>query len=216
MACGCSGARATSGLFKQLAFVVAIVGALLALRNVGWLGFLAILTLPRALDGLFPRRAASRSPVLAGLAVASVVGTGLALVALAASPSSELAKQYPPPVADAVAGTLREHPEAIVFAGERYADWLLWSVPRAQGHVAFDARFELLSNEQLERLYRWTTENTDSWRAAAAGSSFVLVYRPHDGRKVAALRRSGAHVLLSQSDAALLRLPDGFGSAPAS
>src|SRR5207302_897930 len=83
--------------------------------------------------------------------------------------------RYPAKASDKVAQALERDPQARVFADVRYADWLLWRVPQVRGRVAFDVRFELLSHNQLERLYRWTTESTDRWRSAATGASVVAI-----------------------------------------
>jgi hypothetical protein len=202
-------------LFERLAFVGAVAGAFLAVRNVGWLGLVALLVLPRAVDVMLPRRdPAVGSPVQLGLAVAAAVGTVIAASAAFAAPGHALVDRYPSKAGDVVARALERDPQARVFADVRYADWLLWRVPEARGRVAFDVRFELLSRNQLERIYRWTTESTDRWRSAATGTSIAVVDRAHDTRKTAALVRSGARVLYATHAVAVLALPPGFGRAP--
>ncbi len=198
-------------LFERLAFAGLVPAAFIALRNVGFLGLVALLVLPRLVDGIIPRRKpAGPSPVQLGLAVAAVVGMGTAAVALIGAPGPAFAEKYPPRASETVARALEHDPHARVFADERFADWLLWRIPSARGRVAFDARFELLSKAQLERLYRWAAESTDHWRAAAAGTSIVVVYRPHDRRKAAALIRSGGRVLYSDHEVAVLAVPPSF------
>jgi len=200
-------------LFERLAFAAAVAGAFLALRNVGWLGLVALLVLPRAVDAVLRRRdPAVGSPVQLGLAVAAVVGTVIAASSVLRAPGPALAERYPVKASDTVERALEGDPRARVFADVRYADWLLWRVPQARGRVAFDVRFELLSRNQLERLYRWTTESTDRWRSAAAGTSIAVVDRAHDTRKTAALVRSGARVLYATREVAVLALPPGVRS----
>jgi hypothetical protein len=202
-------------LFERLAFLAVVPGAFLAVRNIGFLGLVALLVLPRLVDGVIPRRKpAGASPVQLGLVVASVVGVGMAAVAAAGVPGRTLAELYPQRATQAVARALERDSKAHVFADERFADWFLFRIPSARGRVAYDARFELLSKPQLERLYRWTTESTDSWRAAAAGNSIVVVYRPHDKRKTAALVRSGGRALYSDREVAVLVVPPTLGRAP--
>jgi hypothetical protein len=200
-------------LFERLAFVAVIPAALVAVRNVGWLGLVALLVLPRVADGILPQRKPSgSSPVQLGLAVAAAVGAGIAVVALIGAPGPAFADKYPPRASDTVARALERDPRARVFADERFADWLLWRIPAARGRVAFDARFELLSEPQLERLYRWAAERTDHWRRAAAGTSIVVVYRSHDPRKTAAIVRSGGRVLYSDRELAVLAVPPAFSA----
>jgi hypothetical protein len=207
---GRAGARVS--LFERLAFVAIVPGAFLALRNIGFLGLVALLVLPLVVDGVIPRRKpAGPSPVRLGLAIATAAGAGIAAVALFGAPGRAFADRYPPVARETVARALERDPKAHVFADEHFADWLLFRIPSARGRVAFDARFELLSKTQLERLYRWAAESTDHWRAAAAGNSIVVVYRPHDKRKTAAIVRSGGRVLYSDREVAVLAVPPTFG-----
>jgi hypothetical protein len=206
---GRAGKRVT--LFERLAFVAVVPGAFVALRNVGWLGLVALLVLPRVVDGILPQRRPTRaSPVQLGLIVAAIVGAGIAGAALLGAPGDTFAEKYPLRASDTIARALERDPKARVFADERFADWLLWRIPAARGRVAFDARFELLSKPQLERLYRWASERTDHWRRAAAGTSIVVVHRPHDTRKTAAIVRSGGRVLYSDKELAVLAVPRTF------
>ena len=59
----------------------------------------------------------------------------------------------------------------------RYADWLLWTRPELAGRIAYDARFELLSNEELDRLYRLENKLTPQWKAAVADHRLVVLPR---------------------------------------
>jgi hypothetical protein len=203
-------------LFERLAFAFAVAGAFLAVRNVGWLGLSALLVLPRVADAMLPRRqSVGASPVRLGLAVASVVGTVIAATAVLGAPGPALAEHYPARASDAVAKALERDPRAHVFADVHFADWLLWRIPEARGRVAFDARFELLSRNRLESLYRWAVESTDRWRSAAVGTSIAVVDRPDDKLKTAALLRSGARVLYADREVAVLALPRAFGRSSA-
>jgi hypothetical protein len=203
---GRAGARVS--LFERLAFVAIVPGAFLALRNIGFLALVALLVLPRVVDGVLPRRKpAGPSPVQLGLAIATFAGAGIAAVALYGAPGRVFAERYPSRASETVARALESDPKAHVFADEHFADWLLFRIPSARGRVAFDARFELLSKVQLQRLSRWASESTDHWRAAAAGNSIVVVYRLNDKRKTAAIVRSGGRVLYSDHQVAVLAVP---------
>lgn len=205
-------ARARVSLFEQAAFVLVTVGAFDASRNVGWLGFVALLVLPRTLDlPSRPRTTTRISPVVLGLVVASLFGISTTVVSAATAPSPKFAQRYPVAASNAVARVLARDPQAKIFSDEHFADWLLWRLPKARGRVAYDARFELLSEAQLQRLYQWAAQATDHWREAAAGDAVAVVYPPHDPGKTAALRRSGARVLYRDAQVAVLALPRGFG-----
>jgi hypothetical protein len=199
-------------LFERLAFVAAVVSALAAVRNVGWLGLAALLVLPRAIDALSaPRKTVGVSPVRLGLVVAALVGAGTAAVAFARAPGPAFADRYPSAAGEVVARALERNPQARVFADARFADWLLFRIPAARGRLAFDVRFELLSGAQIQRLYRWAAQSTDRWRSAAAGTSIVVVYTPHDRLKTPALVRSGGRVLYSRHEIAVVAVPPSFG-----
>jgi hypothetical protein len=57
----------------------------------------------------------------------------------------------------------------------RFADWLLWTRPELAGRIAYDARFELLSRDELERLYRLEHRSTPQWTAALADHRLVVL-----------------------------------------
>jgi hypothetical protein len=59
----------------------------------------------------------------------------------------------------------------------RFADWLLWTRPELAGRIAFDARFELLSNNELDRLYRLQNRLTPQWKSAVADHRLVVLPR---------------------------------------
>ena len=117
----------------------------------------------------------------------------------------------PAGASNAVRRVLARDPHARIFADEHFADWLLWRLPQARGRVVYDARFELLSQQQLERLYQWAAQATDHWREAAVGDAVAVVYPPHDPDKASALQHSGARILYRDAQVAVLALPHDFG-----
>jgi hypothetical protein len=205
-------AAARVSLFERLVFLATAVGALLAVRNVGWLAFVALLVLPRLLDGVLrPRRHLRSSPLGFALVVVAVVGAGAAVAAALGASQQDVDARYRPHVAAVVTRVLRQDPTARVFADVHYADWLLWRVPAARGRVAYDARLELLSHRQLQRLYRWSTESTDAWKRAAAGYSVAVLDVSSGGRQRSELVRAGARVVYADSTVAVLTLPRRLG-----
>jgi hypothetical protein len=77
-----------------------------------------------------------------------------------------------------------------VFASSRFADWLLWSRPNLAGRVAFDARFELLSRAQIQRIAEFQARS-GNWLSTARRYR-VFVLDPSSDRQ---LKRSLLHAL---------------------
>ena len=57
----------------------------------------------------------------------------------------------------------------LVFADDRYADWLLWTEPELRGRIAYDVRFELFRPRQLDLLVAYRNRIGPAWRLATAG-----------------------------------------------
>lgn len=138
--------------YEKLSGAALLVLALLAVRHWPWFSLFAVAFIPRGLrrerDEPQARGVARINIVLAAAAVGLFV---LAAVSTAGRPASWLAESFPPAGARAVASFTREHPDATVYATVRYADWLLWELPWLEGRLAYDARFELLERDELER-----------------------------------------------------------------
>jgi hypothetical protein len=88
-----------------------------------------------------------------------------------------------------------------------YSDWLLLRRPDLRGRIAFDARFELMSKKELQRLLevRWRTEG---WkRVVAPYSLFVLKKGPESALSRALLRQPGARLEYRGHDAIVIFRP---------
>jgi len=176
-------ARGAGSTFEALAFLGTGALAFQAERNMPWFGLTAILVLPGLLDRARvpapPPRGANRI-----LAAAAAFGTVAAIAAVGAKGNSWLLQRYPAAAANtAAAAAGRSHR---VFANESYADWLVWTHPRLSGRIAFDARFELLTDPQLVSLFDFRTGLGD-WRAAAVGYDVLVLSAKDESRAVAAL-----------------------------
>jgi hypothetical protein len=139
--------------FEKLAGLVLVVLALLAVRNWTWLALFAVAFYPKGLDYL---RAEGRRPletplnrVLAALGI--VFAIGVSTITLGRS-QSWFTNAFPDRGARVVAGLAASHPKAQIWATAEWGDWLMWSDPRLQGRVAFDARVELLSAAQVKKM----------------------------------------------------------------
>jgi hypothetical protein len=179
-------ARQKASAYETLAFLATGALAFQAERNMPWFGLTAILVLPALLDHVRtpadePRRA---NRMLAAAALTGVVAT---VVAVGAKNNSWFVQRYPSGPANAAAVAAGRANR--VFANESYADWLVWTHPALSGRIAFDARFELLTDAQLTSLFDFRTGLGD-WRAAAAGYDVLVLSAKDEGRAITALIRS--------------------------
>lgn len=148
---GRSGRRTPA--FDQLALIVLGLGAMLAVRNVSWFGLGLIVLLPRVCAGIFVSRPpARRTRINHLLGAVSLLMILLSILAMVTRPSRWFESGYDLRAARSVAATVAQRPGIRVFADLRYADWLLWHDPQLAGHIAYDIRFELLSQRQLTAL----------------------------------------------------------------
>ncbi len=199
-------------LFEHLALVATLVASFDAIRNIAWFALVALMVAPRALDELWPtgeaplRRRVNLSLSLGALAVC-VGAFGVAT----ARPAGWVGRNYPAQAAvDAVAVAAKHDPALLVFSNERYADWLLWKLPSLRGRVAFDARFELLTSDQLQAISRFRNQSSAHWIASADGYR-LLVLDPRDEEPAvsAVLREPGTKQLYrDRRIAVLLRSSD--------
>jgi hypothetical protein len=179
----------TLSLFEHLALLGTAVAALEAIRNIVWFALVVIMVVPRALDGVWRIAPAPLRPrVNRALSIGALVVIAGGFVAATARPSSWYTRSYPPGALETVAATTARDPSLRVFANERYADWLLWKLPRLSGRVAFDARFELLSPEQLRSVNRFRTR-FDPSLAAADGYGLLVLESGDEKTAIRLLRR---------------------------
>jgi hypothetical protein len=189
-------------LLDQLAFALTAVLAFEAVRNTAWIGLVALAVLPPLVDRL-------RGPVVEParlnriLSVTILVSLVISVAGVAAKPTSWFTSGFP--AAGARATAVAAGPEGNVFASSPFADWLLWSRPALAGRVAFDARFELLSRAQIQRIAEFQARAGNWLSTARAYRVFVL--DPHtDHALEQALRRAlPARVVFSSPQVVVLR-----------
>jgi hypothetical protein len=165
--------------FEWLALLVTGVAGMAAVRNAGWFAMTAVMTLPR----VFPLAPAPRRQGGSGflIALAPVAVFAALFINAAARTNSWLDSEYPPGIVQTVERITSRDPAARVFADVRFADWLLWRDPSLAGRVAYDARYELLTAAQIDRIRRFNKRQGDGWESAAAGYRLVLVDEDEDG-----------------------------------
>jgi putative flippase GtrA len=197
-------------LFERLAVLATIVGGFLAIRNITWFALAWLVLVPVALEAARPAPAPTRRPgrPLRALAWLGAVAIPLTALAMLAWPAKAYESRWSQPALAAVSEVVDADPDARVFASERYADWLLWEKPDLAGRVAFDVRFELYDDEQLQALFRYHNRIGADWRSAAAGYEVVVLDRVADEELEAPLLASpGARRLYGDELVSVLYVP---------
>ena len=164
--------------FELLALAITLAGGLLAIRNIAWFAFAALMILPSALAAA-PDDDKEDAPLalrfgVAMLACAIIVASSVSF--LARAPDSFEHENYPSALGRSIEQAAKD-PSARVYASLRHADWILWKYPWLANRVAFDARFELLPGEQLSRIYQFLSQVGHGWEQHAAGYSIVVLPR---------------------------------------
>jgi hypothetical protein len=165
--------------FEQIALLLLFLAGVAALRNMVWFSFFALIVLPLPLgQRLGEVRGKESKTVKTALAAAAIAAVSVAGAAAASRPDSWLTNAvYPAAAANAVGAAAATDPTARIYSDVRFADWLLWTRPELAGRIAFDARFELLSNNELDRLYRLQNRLSPQWKAAVADHRLVVLPR---------------------------------------
>lgn len=199
---------ALSGFARLTLAALALLG-LLAIRNDIWFALAAAAILPAALDRLWaPPRGERRAALNAALGAAGVTIAAAAIGSVASHGRGWFEGHYPARMAAVVAAAARTDPSVRVFADERYADWLLFVDPALAGRVAYDIRFELLSERQLTTIIDFRTEHGVDWQRAARGYG-LLVLDPVGDEGAIGLYEGlpGTKVLFRDSEVVVLRRP---------
>jgi hypothetical protein len=162
--------------FELVTLAVTFAGAVVAIRGIAWFALAALVILPHALDGVVPlhrKRPLDPGVNRAVVTLSAAVLAGAALVTLV-RPSGWLETSWPQEVTAAVARATAD-PEVRVYPSDRHADWLLWKLPDLRGRIAYDVRFELYTEEQLDRIVSYDCECGADWKRAADGYRVIVV-----------------------------------------
>ncbi len=186
----------------QLAFVLTAVLAFEAVRNTAWIGLVALAVLPPLVDRLRspavePRRL---NRILAVTILAAVV---ISVAGVAAKPTGWFTSGFPSAASAAAASAAGKHGR--VLATSPYADWILWSDPELVGRLAFDARFELLSEAQLREGADFQGRGAHPIRTARGYDVFVLDRSADPGLVHTLVKRLPARVIFSSPQVVVLR-----------
>jgi hypothetical protein len=183
--------------FERLALLMTLVAGVTAIRSIIWFALLALVLLPQLVDGAIsqrPQRPGHRGRAV--LAVASAAVLVAAFSAVATRPDSWFTAESPRAGGAAVARFIDAHPQATVFADDRYADWLLWEYPQLIGRIAYDIRFELFTLDQLNDLRSYRRVTGADWDAPTREFSLIAFDpRKENAAYVDAIRRSAMTVV---------------------
>ena len=205
--------RRRLSLYDIGVLALTLAGAGRSVRAVVWFSLAMAMLLPLALDGIV--RPAAQPPVHRRLALTL---TGAFACVLAATALFMLTKRdswYEHGwSADGARATARaahaSNIEPAVWPSDAYADWLLWKEPSLRGRIAWDVRFELLTEVELRSIVRFKSHKP-GWRAPIRGYP-ILVLDPRETRaQVRDLRKQpGATVIFADKAMVVLsRRPSG-------
>lgn len=189
--------RRTLSLYDLGVLALTLAGSLRSARGIVWFALAVVVLMPVALDAILPPdRAPIRRRIGLVLCIGSCVLLGTALAVWAPRGDAWYESEWSRPGARAVAEALPGLPPGpAVLPSDRHADWLLWKVPALRGRIAYDIRFELLTDRELNELALFKALRP-GWRQAAAGYP-IVVLDPTEGpgRAAILLREPGARLL---------------------
>ena len=195
-------------LFEHLALLLTMAGGFLAVRSIAWFGLAALAILPLCLQEAWPIRTGEvrRRRLSVMLAAGGVAIFAMSAIVALSRPPSWFEQDWPPDRVTAEIATQAESDPALkVFADVRYADWLLWKQPKLAGRIAYDARLELFTDEQIDKMASFERRIGEDWMALADGYR-VLVFERGDERlrEATFLRERGVDVLYRDTNAIVL------------
>jgi hypothetical protein len=170
--------------FEVAALAITLAGALMAVRSVLWFSYVCVVLVPRLLEDVWPARTPATLPRREHhfRVAATALSVALFLVVFA-KPITTTKHQWPAGATEKVAQILAARPHARVLASEEYADWLLFRVPEARGRVAFDGRWEILSDDQLRSAIRYLVD-PNPWTERLDRGYQVIVLDPMQHQKL--------------------------------
>ena len=199
--------RRSLGAFGALALGLTALMGLEAVRDIVWFAFTAAAVLPAALDILWPPQAHLRRPRLnlALVAVGVALALGVAVSELSHG-NGWFLHPYPKGALAAVETAARNNPKALIFADERYADWLLFEDPALAGRIAYDTRYELLTAAQLEQIVSFREETGLDWQSTVRPYRLLVLDPSGDSGAVRYFKEHpGTRVLYDGTDAVVLK-----------
>ncbi len=164
-----------------------------------------------ARHALWPSQAQERRPRLnlALVAASSALAIGVTASALAHG-NGWFVHPYPKGALAAVETAAHDNPKALIFADERYADWLLFEDPALAGRIAYDTRYELLTTTQLEQIVSFRKETGLDWQSTVRPYRVLVLDPGGDNGAVRYFKgKPGTKVLYDGANASVLMLREG-------
>ena len=160
---------------ERFALLVTTVAGFTTIRGIVWFGLVAIVVVPKLVDKSLNRKEERMSsPLLVTLAAVCVaVAVGVLGTRLAQLPRA-LAVSHPDRAARIVNTIAARDPSLVVFASERYSDWLLWKDPQLSGRLVYDIRFELFDQKRFAQLASFHVQGEKRDEIAAGARLLVL------------------------------------------
>jgi hypothetical protein len=194
--------------FELAALAVTLAAALDARRSIPWFDTACILFLPVAVARGRAARP-TRSPVKLRFAAAlfAILFALLATGQVLASPQRWYTDfWYDRNVATFLARYAAAHPQARFWAHDPYGDWVVYEEPSLWGKVAFDARWENLTREQIAALSKFERRAGTGWEAPIFDYDLIAISR-HAGNKLtkALVRDPRLRVVFRDRDALIFQ-----------
>jgi hypothetical protein len=180
--------------------LVTAAAAVVAIRSVIWFALAALVLVPSVLGGARWGRGAVDRRLLLGLGLGGIAALAAAAGVVVARPASWYEGRWPAQASTVASRAVANDPHLRVLASERTADWLLWTIPELKGRIAFDARFELMSDDTLARIAHLLRGDTPEWEQEARGYGLVVVDTPRRKLLRALAAEPGARILFADSD----------------
>ena len=195
---------------ERFALLLTTVTGFTTIRGIVWFGLVAIMVVPKLLDGALNRKEERlSSPLLVTLAAVCVaVALGVLGTRLAQLPRA-LAASHPEGAARVVSTLAARDPSLIVFASERYSDWLLWKDPQLSGRLVYDIRFELFNSNRFAQLAAFHVQGERRDEIAAGARLLVLDARADALAADNFAENAGAKVVYKDSYVVVIERPSG-------
>ena len=186
--------------FEIVTLIITCAAGFQAVRNIVWFDYVALMILPVALSRAKPfRPTPGRLPTR--LFPIGAVALGLmVLVTAAGRGDSWYERQWNPAAATTVANVVHAKPHTRVWSSEVFADWLLWKEPSLAGHIAYDARFEILPHRYFKQVALFSTASGRDWHRIVDGYDVVVLATHGNSKQIAALRREESRTVLYRDD----------------
>src|SRR5262249_23612813 len=197
--------------FEPLTLLALMAAGVTALRNVAWFAFAALMLGALAIDPGVRRRMGNRDVTRLRLNRLLAILGAVAVVALTITTLTAGDKRFTDTYPDAALAAVRQATQADnalrIYAQEKYSDWLLWRDPALRGKVAYDARFEMLTHDELKRVAKLSGVVGLDWKRNAHGYRLLVLKTNPSGPDTASsafLHEPGIRTLYRDDDALVL------------